>query len=64
MKSKGYTLFEILVSVAIAGIFFAVVVGIISGTNTVPSKASCLAAGGKWSEGIQYGRVTQLCTYN
>lgn len=21
-------------------------------------------AGGQWSEGIQYGRMTQLCTYN
>jgi hypothetical protein len=23
-----------------------------------------LAVAGKWSEGIQYGRITKLCTYN
>jgi hypothetical protein len=30
----------------------------------VSNKQSRLDAGGKWSEGIQYGRITQLCTYN
>jgi hypothetical protein len=37
---------------------------IATGNSIVPSKQSCIAAGGKWSEGIQYGRITQLCTYN
>jgi hypothetical protein len=42
----------------------AIGVGAVTGNSVVPSKQSCLAAGGKWSEGIQYGRITQLCTYN
>jgi hypothetical protein len=39
-------------------------VGALTGNSIVPSKQSCMNAGGKWSEGIQYGRITQLCTYN
>jgi len=62
MNSKGYTLIELLIACAICGIAIAIVVGGLN--HSVPSKQSCLNAGGKWSEGIQYGRMTQLCTYN
>jgi prepilin-type N-terminal cleavage/methylation domain-containing protein len=64
MNSKGYTLVELMIVVAIGGILLAIVVGAATGNSVLPSKQSCLAAGGKWSEGIQYGRMTQLCTYN
>ena len=66
MPSKnGYTLIELLVVVAIGGIGLAIIFGMENGSNSIlPSKQSCLDAGGKWSEGIQYGRMTQLCTYN
>lgn len=65
MKTKnGYTLNELLIVVAILGITAGAVYGIINGEGIVPNKQQCLNAGGKWSEGIQYGRMTQLCTYN
>jgi prepilin-type N-terminal cleavage/methylation domain-containing protein len=64
MKSNGYTLVELMIVIAIAGIGCAVLFGIATGNSGIPSKQSCLNAGGKWSEGIQYGRITQLCTYN
>ena len=53
-----------MIAVAILGILAAIGVGAISGNSFIQTKDSCLNAGGKWSEGIQYGRVTQLCTYN
>jgi prepilin-type N-terminal cleavage/methylation domain-containing protein len=64
MNSKGYTLVELMIVVAIGGILLAIVARAVTGDSVIPSKQSCLAAGGKWSEGIQYGRMTQLCTYN
>jgi prepilin-type N-terminal cleavage/methylation domain-containing protein len=64
MNSKGFTLVELLISVAIGGILLVIGVGVLTGNYIVPSKQSCMDAGGKWSEGIQYGRMTQLCTYN
>jgi prepilin-type N-terminal cleavage/methylation domain-containing protein len=64
MNSKGFTLVELMITVAILGILAAMGVVAISGRLPVQTKDSCLNAGGKWSEGIQYGRVTQICTYN
>ena len=65
MESKnGYTLIELLVVIAICGIAFGFVVSLMSGNSFIPNKQDCINAGGKWSEGIQYGRMTQLCTYN
>ena len=61
---NGFTLIELLIGVTIAGIGCAVLFGIATGNSIVPSKQACINAGGKWSEGIQYGRITQLCTYN
>ncbi len=61
---NGYTAIELIIVVAIAGIGGAVLFGIATGNSIVPSKQACINAGGKWSEGIQYGRITQLCTYN
>ncbi len=61
---NGFTLVELMIVVAIAGIGGAVLFGIATGNSIVPSKQACINAGGKWSEGIQYGRITQLCTYN
>jgi prepilin-type N-terminal cleavage/methylation domain-containing protein len=64
-QPNGFTFLElliVLIIIAIGGMFVSL---IISGDKTIiPSKQSCLNAGGKWSEGIQYGRITQLCTYN
>lgn len=59
MNSKGFTLIELLIFCAIGGISLAVLFG-----SPIQTKLSCMNAGGKWSEGIQYGRLTQLCTYN
>ena len=64
MNSKGFTLIELLIACVIGGISLAILFGIVTGNPVIPSKQSCMDAGGKWSEGIQYGRMTQLCTYN
>jgi prepilin-type N-terminal cleavage/methylation domain-containing protein len=61
---NGFTLIELLIVVAISGIGLAILFQIASGNSFIPSRQSCMDAGGKWSEGIQYGRMTQLCTYN
>jgi prepilin-type N-terminal cleavage/methylation domain-containing protein len=65
MESKnGYTLIELLVVIAICGIGVVIALSGLSGNSFIPNKQDCINAGGKWSEGIQYGRMTQLCTYN
>ena len=64
MKANGFTLIELLIVCAIGGIGLAVLFGAVTGNSPIQTKQSCLSAGGKWSEGIQYGRLTQLCTYN
>jgi prepilin-type N-terminal cleavage/methylation domain-containing protein len=64
MKSNGFTILEVTIVVAIVGIIAAVGLGVANGDSIVPNKQACLDAGGQWSEGIQYGRITQLCTYN
>jgi prepilin-type N-terminal cleavage/methylation domain-containing protein len=64
MNSKGFTLIELLIACAIGGIGLVVLFGFVTGNSPIQTKQSCLSAGGKWSEGIQYGRLTQLCTYN
>jgi prepilin-type N-terminal cleavage/methylation domain-containing protein len=61
---NGYTLVELMIAAVIIGILAAIGVGVATGNSIVPSKQDCINAGGKWSEGIQYGRITQLCTYN
>jgi len=64
MKSNGYTLVELMIAVAIIGILAAIGLGVANGDSIIPNKQACIDAGGKWSGGIQYGRITQLCTYN
>jgi prepilin-type N-terminal cleavage/methylation domain-containing protein len=64
MNSKGFTLIELLIACAIGGIGLVVLFGFVTGNSPIQTKQSCMNAGGKWSEGIQYGRLTQLCTYN
>ena len=61
---NGFTALETVIVLATVGIIVAVGLGVANGDSVVPSKQSCIAAGGKWSEGIQYGRITQHCTYN
>ena len=55
---------ELQIAVAICGIGLVVIVGMVNGNSILPSKQQCINSGGKWTEGIQYGRMTQLCTYN
>ena len=65
MKTKnGFTLVELLIVCAIGGIGLAMIVGMVNGNSILPSKQQCINGGGKWTEGIQYGKMTQLCTYN
>jgi hypothetical protein len=59
-----FTTIELLIACAIAGIGVSVAFAIVNGDSIVPSRQQCINAGGKWTEGIQYGRMTQLCTYN
>ena len=65
-QPKGFTSTKLLILFAIAGIgaILGVALSIANGDSIIPNKQQCLNAGGKWSEGIQYGRMTQLCTYN
>lgn len=67
-KPNRYTLVELMVTIIFImvslGVGFTIFTAIKNGSSIVPSKQECLNAGGKWSEGIQYGRMTQLCTYN
>jgi prepilin-type N-terminal cleavage/methylation domain-containing protein len=65
MNSKGFTLVELMIVltlIAIGGMFVGLLFN--GDRSFIPNKQDCIAAGGKWSEGIQYGRITQLCTYN
>ncbi len=64
IKPNGFTLVELSIGFVILGILAAIGLGVANGDSIVPSKQACMNAGGKWSEGIQYGRITQLCTYN
>ncbi len=64
MKSNGYTLVELMIAVIFVGIVAGFIYSIATGSTGIPNKQNCINAGGKWSEGIQYGRITQLCTYN
>lgn len=56
------TSIELIIAFVIGAIGLAVLFGI-TDNSPVQTKQSCLNAGGQWSEGIQYGRMTQLCTY-
>jgi len=62
--TKGFTLIELLIVCVIGGILVSVVFNAMNGTTVIPSKHSCLSQGGKWTEGYERGRMTQLCTYN
>lgn len=59
---KGFTLIELLIAAAILGILTSVIVGAFPGKG-ISEKAQCLQSGGQWTEGIQYGRYTALCTF-
>lgn len=65
---NGFTLVELMIAGVLIGITGLIIYGATTGGSVtlpgLPSKQACLNAGGKWSEGIQYGRITQLCTYN
>jgi prepilin-type N-terminal cleavage/methylation domain-containing protein len=67
-KSNGFTLVELMIAGVLIGITGLIIYGAATGGSVtvpgLPNKQQCIDAGGKWSEGIQYGRITQLCTYN
>lgn len=63
-KDKGFTLIELLIVCAIGGIVVAIAFGAMNGNSVPPSRQSCASQGGKWTEGYERGRMTQLCTYN
>lgn len=62
-QQNGFTLIELMIACSIVGILLAVLFNAING-NYMPSKQQCIESGGKWAEGIQYGHLTQLCTFN
>lgn len=64
MKSEGFTLVELLICVALGGIVLAIAVGAMNGNSVLPSRESCTSQGGKWTEGIQFGKHTAFCTYD
>ena len=64
IKNKGFTLIELLIVFAIGGILLSIGFGALNGNSLVPSRESCTSQGGKWVEGIERGRMTQLCTYD
>lgn len=63
-KSEGFALVELLIVATLGGIVLAIAFGAMNGKSLVPTRESCTSQGGKWSEGIQYGRMTRLCTYD
>ena len=63
-NDKGFTLVELLIAGALVGIVVTIAFGVMNGNSVLPSKNSCLSQGGKWTEGYERGRMTQLCTYN
>ncbi len=67
-KTNGFTLVELMIAGVLIGITGLIIYGAATGGSVtvpgLPNKQQCIDAGGKWSEGIQYGRITQLCTYN
>ncbi len=63
-KTNGFTLVELMIAVIFTIVLGGFIYSVFSGNTVLPNKQDCINAGGKWSEGIQYGRITQLCTYN
>lgn len=63
MNSKGFTLIELMIVCAVIGIGLVSRFGFVTGNSIIQTKQSCLSVGGKWSVGIQYGRLTQTCEY-
>lgn len=63
-QQSGFTLIELLICVAIAGICLGVAYNGMKGNSILPSRESCTSQGGKWTEGIQFGKHTAFCTYN
>lgn len=61
-KQNGFTLIELMIACSIVGILLAVLFNVFNG-NSILNKQQCIESGGKWSEGIQYGHLTRLCTY-
>lgn len=59
---NGFTRTELLICVAMLGILIGVAVQVISGKG-LSGKDQCIQAGGIWSEGLELGHHTALCTY-
>jgi prepilin-type N-terminal cleavage/methylation domain-containing protein len=59
-KSPGFTLIELMIVIAIGSILLGVFFNIVDGKN---GKSHCIDGGGKWTEGIQFGNYTAICTY-
>ena len=60
---NGFTLIELLICVAIVGILAGVAVQVLSGKG-LSGKDQCIQTGGRWTEGLEFGNYTALCTYD
>ena len=62
------SLIEFIIVLTVGSILLTVAMEVVDmfvkSNSIAPTKQYCIEAGGQWSEGIQYGRITQLCTYN
>ena len=51
---------ELIIAVAIVGILASISIQALTGKSP---KSDCLNAGGSWTEGMNFGRYSQFCTY-